>query len=43
MVQYSSELLNLFGAPELSELSACGAKELPTLPDFLSDAMWTLS
>jgi hypothetical protein len=39
-VQYSSELLNLFGAPELSQLNVCGAKELPALPDFLSAAIW---
>jgi hypothetical protein len=40
MVQYSSEILNLFGAPELSELTICGAKELPKLPDYLSAAIW---
>ncbi len=40
MVQYSSEILNLFGAPELSELTICGAKELPDLPDYLSAALW---
>lgn len=40
MVQYSSEMLNLFGAPELSDLTVCGAKELPKLPDYLSAAMW---
>lgn len=40
MVQYSSEILNLFGAPELSELTVCGAKELPKLPDYLSAAIW---
>src|SRR6266705_3806112 len=40
MVQYSSEILNLFGAPELSELTACGSKELPRLPDYLSAAIW---
>lgn len=40
MVQYSHEILNLFGAPELSELVICSAKELPVLPDYLSTAMW---
>jgi hypothetical protein len=40
MVQYSSQLLNLFGAPELSELTVCGAKELSQLPDYLSAAIW---
>ena len=40
MVQYSSEFLNLFGAPELSELTVCDAKELPRLPDYLSAAIW---
>jgi hypothetical protein len=42
MVWYSAELLNLFGAPELSELTVCGAKELPALPDYLSVAMLNL-
>jgi hypothetical protein len=40
MVQYSSEILNLFGAPQLSELTVCGAKELPDLPDYISAALW---
>jgi hypothetical protein len=40
MVQYSSEILDLFGAPELSDLNVCGAKELPKLPDYLSAAIW---
>jgi hypothetical protein len=40
MVQYSSDILNLFGAPELSELTVCGAKELPRLPDYLPAAIF---
>jgi hypothetical protein len=40
MVQYSPEFLNLFGAPRLSELTLCGAKELARLPDYLAAAMW---
>jgi hypothetical protein len=42
MVWYSAELLNLFGAPELSELTVCGAKELPAMPDYLTVAMLNL-
>lgn len=40
MIQYSNDILNLFGSPELSDLSVCGAKELDPLPNFLSAAMW---
>jgi hypothetical protein len=40
MVQYAPDILNLFGAPELSELTVCGAKDLPRLPDYLSAAIW---
>lgn len=40
LVQYSPELLNLFGAPELSALTSCGAKELEAPPDYLSAAIW---
>src|SRR5262249_16024193 len=39
MVWYAPKILNLFGAPELSNLTSCGAKELPALPDYLSVAM----
>src|SRR5438093_801528 len=39
MVQYSCEILNLFGGPELAELTVCGAKELPELPNFLDAAI----
>ena len=39
-MQYSSEILNLFGGPELSDLSVCGAKELPEPLDYLSAAIW---
>jgi hypothetical protein len=35
MMQYSPEMLNLFGGPELSNLTVCGAKELPALSDYL--------
>jgi hypothetical protein len=40
MVQYSSIILNLIGGPELSELTVCGAKELPELPNYLEAAIW---
>jgi hypothetical protein len=40
MVQYSDDILNRFGAPDLSKLTECGAKALPTPPDFLSAAIW---
>lgn len=40
MVQYSSEILDLFGGPELSELNTCGAKELPKQPEYISAAIW---
>ena len=40
MVQYSHEILNLFGAPELFELTVCGAKGLPTVPNYLPAAIW---
>jgi hypothetical protein len=40
MVQYSEEILNLFGGPELSKLDACGASELPEIPNYLDAAMW---
>ncbi len=40
MVQSSVQLLDLFGAPELSSLTVCGAKELPQLPNYLDTAMW---
>jgi len=40
MVQYSAEILDQFGAPELSKLSVCGAKELLKPPDYLSAAMF---
>jgi hypothetical protein len=40
MVQHSFAILDLFGAPELSDLDVCGAGELPALPDYLSSAIW---
>jgi hypothetical protein len=40
VVQFSDEFLDLFGAPELSELTRCGAKDLPNIPDYLSSAIW---
>jgi hypothetical protein len=40
MAQYSSEILDLFGSPELSDLTLCGAKELPEPMDYLSAAIW---
>jgi hypothetical protein len=39
MVWYAPKILNLLGAPELSNLTGCGAKELPAFPDYLSVAM----
>jgi hypothetical protein len=35
VVQFSDEYLNLFGGPELSVLTACSAKELSDLPNYL--------
>ena len=35
VVQFSDEYLNLFGGPELSQLTACSAKDLPDLPNYL--------
>jgi hypothetical protein len=40
MVQFSLEILNKFGAPELSELTICGAVEFPKPPDYLPVAIW---
>jgi hypothetical protein len=40
VVQYSDEILDTFGAPKLSKLTVCGAKELPELPNYLSAALW---
>ena len=40
VVQYSSEILNTLGAPELSALTGCGAKELPEQPDYRLAAKW---
>ena len=39
MVQYSRDILNEFGAPELSDLTTCGAAELPDLPNYLGAAI----
>jgi hypothetical protein len=39
MVWYAPGILNLFGVSELSNLTECGAKELPALPDYLTIAM----
>lgn len=41
MPQFSNEILNTFLAPALSELTVCGAKELPAHPDYLSPAIWS--
>jgi hypothetical protein len=40
MVQFSPDMLNRFGAPELSLLAECKARELPTFPNYLSSAIW---
>jgi hypothetical protein len=40
MAQYSDEILNLFGGPELSSLQNCGAKPLPQRKDYFSIAVW---
>ena len=40
MAQYSNEILHLFGGPALVDLTACGAKELPTLPKYVDAVIW---
>jgi len=40
MVQYSTTILDQFGAPELSSLTVCGAEELAKPSDYLSAAIW---
>src|SRR5262245_19657690 len=41
MIQYSKSILNKFGAPELSDLTECGARELGPFPDhLLASALW---
>jgi hypothetical protein len=40
MVQFSTQILNVFGAPGISDLTKCGAQELPQFPDYLSSAIW---
>jgi hypothetical protein len=36
MPQFSDEILDTFGRPKLSELTICGADDLPDLPDYSS-------
>ncbi len=40
MPQFSSEILDTYLAPALSDLTVCGAKELPAPPDYLLPAIW---
>ena len=40
MVQFSTQILNVFGAPGLSYLTKCGAQGLPQFPDYLTSAIW---
>ena len=39
-MQYSTEILDLFGAPKLSQLIRCGARALPELPNYFGPALW---
>jgi hypothetical protein len=39
MPQFSDEILDTFGRPKLSELTICGADDLPDLPDYSSFAI----
>jgi hypothetical protein len=40
MAQFSNEILNLFGGQALPDLTVCGAKELPTLPNYVDAVVW---
>lgn len=39
MAQLSDEILNQIFGPELCQLTSCGAKELPLIPNYLNDAV----
>ena len=41
-LQYSDQLLEYLGGPQLPLLTSCGAEKLPDLPDFLFVAAWNL-
>jgi hypothetical protein len=40
MVQFSADILDLFGAPQLSKLTRCGSDNLPKEPNYLDAALW---
>jgi hypothetical protein len=41
-MQYSDQLLDHVGGPKLSQLTSCGAVQLPTLDDYLDVAAWNM-